>query len=184
MSHINVDIYQIWTEFNICNTYFLRSEKRPKRKIHNWDIGTPTYYLEMSHNTFGIGISYLYNGQDWILFRNIWLKWRLRQPLTLNLDSYFPGACITKAIWHYWWDLLANGSTAFNCHFVVPLLLRNSGNKPQDNTPVRALITRCNDAYLISFLTWDNEPINDNQKDSIHTSLLCFTLPFSITMMS
>ena len=71
----------------------------------------------------------------------------------------------------------------FWCLF--PELWSNEGNKHQNNTRVSAETVCYESTYIILFLTWHNESINDNKKDDLYTSSLCLTHSvFVLLMMS
>ena len=48
-----------------------------------------------------------------------------------------------------------------------PELRRNEGNKHQNNTQVSAETVRHMSTYIILFLTWHNESINDAKTDNL-----------------
>ena len=71
----------------------------------------------------------------------------------------------------------------FWCLF--PELRSNEGNKYQNNPRVSAETVCQESAYIILFLTWHNESINDDKNDNFYTSSLCLTrLGFVLLMMS
>ena len=61
----------------------------------------------------------------------------------------------------------------FWCLF--PELRSNEGNKHQNNTRVSAKTVRHESTYIILFLIWHNEYIDDDKNDDLHTSSPCFT---------
>ena len=56
----------------------------------------------------------------------------------------------------------------FWCLF--PELRSNHGNKHQNNTPVRAETVHHECIYIILFLTWQHESINDDKNEDLHAS--------------
>ena len=61
----------------------------------------------------------------------------------------------------------------FLCLF--PELRINEGNRHKNNIPVSAETVRRESTYIILFLTWHNDSINDDKKDDLYTSSLCLT---------
>ena len=53
---------------------------------------------------------------------------------------------------------------------LLPKLRCIAGNKHQNNTRVSAETVRHSSTYIILFLTWHNEPINDDKNDDLYTS--------------
>ena len=62
-----------------------------------------------------------------------------------------------------WWTVSALTRGLFWCLF--PELRSNSGNKHQNNTLVSAETVGHSSTYIISFLIWHNESINDDKND-------------------
>ena len=70
----------------------------------------------------------------------------------------------------------------FWCLF--PELLRNSGNKHQENTWVSAETVRHESTYTILFLTRHKESINDDKNDYLYTSSPCLTHLVFVPLMT
>ena len=70
----------------------------------------------------------------------------------------------------------------FWCLF--PELLRTSGNKHQNNTWVSTETVRHKSAYIILFVTWHKESINDDKNDDLYTSSCLTHSVFVLLMMS
>ena len=72
-----------------------------------------------------------------------------------------------------WWTVSAIARGLFCCLF--PELWSNEGNKHQNNTQVSAETVRHNSTYIILFLIWQNDSINDDKNDDLYTSSPCLT---------
>ena len=57
-------------------------------------------------------------------------------------------------------------------------------HKPHNTTRLRASPVRHGSTYIISFLTWHNEAINDDGNDDRHTSIPCPTRSVYILLMN
>ena len=65
----------------------------------------------------------------------------------------------------------------FGVYFIL-VLQSNKGNKHQNNTRVSAETVRHKSTYIILFLIWHNEPINDDKSEDLYTSSPCLTRRF------
>ena len=65
---------------------------------------------------------------------------------------------------------------------LFPELLSNKGNKYKNNTRVSAETVRHESAYIILFLIWHNESINDDKKDDPYTSSPCLCPADNVTI--
>ena len=72
-----------------------------------------------------------------------------------------------------WWTVSALTRGLFWCLF--PELQSNGGNKHQNNTWVSAETVRNESTYIILFLTWHTESINDDRNDNLSTLSQCLT---------
>ena len=62
---------------------------------------------------------------------------------------------------------------------------KKEGNKHKNNTQVKAETVHQESTYIILFLTWHNESMNDDKNDNLYTSSSCLTLvAFLLLMMS
>ena len=67
---------------------------------------------------------------------------------------------------------------------LFPKLRSNEGNKYQNNTRVSAEMVRYESTYIILFLTWQNESINDYKNDELYTSSPCLTRSVLVLLMT
>ena len=116
--------------------------------------------------------------------------------------------------WNYkgwvWWDMINNipivitcllpkyiennvctrVTNCFSAHervilVYIPELRSNEGNKYQNYTWVSTETVRHENTYIILFLTWHTESINDDKNDDLYTSAPCLTgLVFILPMTS
>ena len=70
----------------------------------------------------------------------------------------------------------------FWCLF--PELWSNEGNKHQNNAQVSAETVRHESTYIILFVTWNNESVNDDRNDDLYTSSPCLTRSFFVLLMT
>ena len=81
-----------------------------------------------------------------------------------------------------WRTVYALTRVLFWCLF--PELRSNEGNKQQINTRVSAYTVRHKSTYIILFLTWHNESINNAKNEDLHTSSPCLTRSLYVTLMT
>ena len=67
---------------------------------------------------------------------------------------------------------------------LFPELRSNKGNKHKNNPLVSAETIRHSSTFIILFLTWHNESINDDKNNGLYTSSTCLTCLVFILLMT
>ena len=78
---------------------------------------------------------------------------------------------------------LYTSSQCLTCSVFILLMRSNEGNKYQDNTQVSPETGCHKSTYIILFLTWYNESINDDKNHDLYTSSQCLTCSVFILLM-
>ena len=66
------------------------------------------------------------------------------------------------------------------CYFCVC----NEGNKHQNNSRASAQTVRHKSTYVVLFLTWKKESINDAKNEDLHVSSPCLTRSLYVLLMT
>ena len=93
-------------------------------------------------------------------------------------------AMVTKRIMYVleWRNVSTLAGGLFLCLF--PELRSNEGNKHPNNTRVSVETVRHKSTYIILFLTWHNESINNDKNNYLFTLSLCLTRSVFILLMT
>ena len=81
-----------------------------------------------------------------------------------------------------WWAVSVLTRGLFWCLF--PELWSNEGYKYQNNMQVSTETARHDGTYIILFLIWHNESINEDKNDDLYTSFPCLTCSILALLMT